>query len=58
MKETQFNQALQNCNTVAEMLETINKYYSTENCKPGAIVKSTLINGLKTAIRLTGAKLR
>jgi len=58
MKEQKFNNELQNARNVAEMLEIINKFYAVENCTPGQITKSTLINGLKTAIRLTGAKLR
>lgn len=52
------NEELMNCNTLAEMLQVVKKYYDTENCRPGQIGKQIFIRTLDKALTILGAKLR
>lgn len=50
------NQELNAAANIAEMFSILGKYYDLENCRPGAIVKSTMIGSLQRGVMLVGAK--
>lgn len=43
---------LQQASSVSQMFDVLKKNYDLENCKPGIMVKSTVIAGLKSAIKM------
>lgn len=57
-KEDLFNAELANCISVTDMFNCIQKYYDCDNTKPSPIVKATVNNGLKSAIKLLRPKLK
>lgn len=52
MDKRQFGQDLQDCETVAEMLQYLLDNFDLENARPGLVTKGILINGLGWAIDL------
>lgn len=54
--DSAMNQQLLDCKTLTEMLDTIKKYYDTDNCKPGQIGKQMFISNLPKALAVVGAK--
>ena len=56
MYDAAMNQELMNCRTVTEMLDTIKKYYDTDNCRPGQIGKQMFIANLPSALNVLGVK--
>lgn len=58
MLTSEFERELSSCTTVKQMFDVINKHYEIENCRPGTITKATVINGLKTAIKMLNPKRR
>lgn len=50
------NQELNAAANMAEMFAVLGKYYDLENCRPGQIVKSTMIGALQRGVMLVNAK--
>jgi hypothetical protein len=48
--------ALMCCDSVGDMLRLLLARYDLDNCKPGAIVKNTLVSGLVTAFDMLKPK--
>lgn len=56
--DAEIKQELNKCTNLDEMLKVFSKHYDTQNCKPGAIVKATILNGLNNIKLITGIKQR
>lgn len=48
-KKDGLKNALNCCDSVGDMLKLLQARYDLDNCKPGPIVKNTLVSGLVTA---------
>jgi hypothetical protein len=49
---------MQNCKTLGELLNVINKNYKIETTTISPIVKGTIISGLAMAVKMTNCKER
>jgi len=49
---------MQNCKTLADLLNVINKNYKIETTTISPIVKGTIISGLAMAVKMTNCKER
>ena len=57
-KKDLFKEALSNCVTMEDFLNTCLKFYDCKNAKLNLISKAALINNIDKVILLSGAKLK
>jgi len=53
--KAEMNARLKNAGNMAEMFKILGEYYDLENCKPGPIVKNSMIHALQTGVKMVRA---
>ena len=56
MDQLKYNQELNKCETLGQILDVIKKYYDVDSCKIGSITKAGIVIGLNKYISSLNCK--